>query len=110
MIDYICYMYMYIVFVTCTCTLYLLVNSLHLSLSIFLPSFLSGDVESTEPTKMLMRIADNVDNGTPAIREWFLSTRQEILDMLAEEKDKERAEKERCSNSTMLKRSIVQNL
>ncbi len=33
-----------------------------------------GDLESTEPTKMLMRIAEEIDTGDPAFREWFLST------------------------------------
>jgi phosphohistidine swiveling domain-containing protein len=33
-----------------------------------------GDLESTEPTKMLMRIAERVDAGDPVVREWFLST------------------------------------
>lgn len=32
-----------------------------------------GDLESTEPTKTLMRIADRIDNGDPKQREWFLS-------------------------------------
>ncbi len=32
-----------------------------------------GDLESTEPTKTLMRIADWIDNGDPRRREWFLS-------------------------------------
>jgi len=33
-----------------------------------------GDLESTEPTKMLMRIAEAMDRGDPAFREWFVST------------------------------------
>jgi pyruvate,water dikinase len=33
-----------------------------------------GDLESTEPTKMLMAIADEIDNGPAARREWFVST------------------------------------
>jgi rifampicin phosphotransferase len=33
-----------------------------------------GDLESTEPTKMLMRIADSVDNGESRVREWVLAT------------------------------------
>jgi pyruvate,water dikinase len=32
-----------------------------------------GDLESTEPTKTLMRIASRIDNGETAMREWFLS-------------------------------------
>ncbi len=55
---------------------------------------------------MLMRIADHVDNGNSVIREWFLKSHQEILDMLAAEQDKERAEKERSNNNAMLTRSI----
>lgn len=43
-----------------------------------------GDVESTEPTKMLMRIAEHLDTGSSDLREWFLNCREEILDMLAE--------------------------
>ena len=31
-----------------------------------------GDLESTEPTKMLMRIAKHIDQGNAAFREWFL--------------------------------------
>lgn len=33
-----------------------------------------GDLESTEPTKMLMRIAQAIDAGDPAFRTWFLET------------------------------------
>ena len=33
-----------------------------------------GDIASTEPTKMLMRIADATDNGDPNFREWLLTT------------------------------------
>ncbi len=32
-----------------------------------------GDLESTEPTKMLMRIAKQIDQGDSEFREWFLS-------------------------------------
>lgn len=32
-----------------------------------------GDLESTEPTKTLMRIAARIDQGAPAPREWLLS-------------------------------------
>ncbi len=32
-----------------------------------------GDLESTEPTKALMRIADAIDNGPAARREWYLA-------------------------------------
>ena len=30
-----------------------------------------GDLPSTEPTRMLMRIAEKVEKGDPALREWF---------------------------------------
>lgn len=33
-----------------------------------------GGLDSTEPTKFLMRIAERIDHGDPAFREWFLST------------------------------------
>ncbi len=33
-----------------------------------------GDLESTEPTKMLMRIAKAIDTGDPAFRAWFIET------------------------------------
>ncbi|HVN43099.1 MAG TPA: PEP/pyruvate-binding domain-containing protein, partial [Steroidobacteraceae bacterium] len=33
-----------------------------------------GDVESTEPTKMLMRIAAKIDSGPTPFRNWFLTT------------------------------------
>ena len=32
-----------------------------------------GDLESTQPTKMLMRIARDIDNGAPETRDWVLS-------------------------------------
>lgn len=63
-----------------------------------------GDVESTEPTKMLMRIADHVDNGRDDIRQWFLSCHGEVLDMLADEKYKEKAMDQRLAESTVLER------
>lgn len=33
-----------------------------------------GDLESTEPTKMLMRLAEKIDHGDPAFREWLLTS------------------------------------
>ena len=33
-----------------------------------------GDLESTEPTKMLMRIAQKIDTGPDRTRQWFLDT------------------------------------
>lgn len=42
-----------------------------------------GDLESTEPTKMLMRMADHLDNKDTTDREWLLkSTNEEILKSL----------------------------
>ncbi|MBT3236096.1 MAG: phosphoenolpyruvate synthase [Bdellovibrionales bacterium] len=38
-----------------------------------------GDLESTEPTKMMMRMAEKVDNGDPEFREWFISTDPQTL-------------------------------
>lgn len=50
----------------------------------------TGDVESTEPTKSLMRIAEYIDGCPESIelREWLGSNQQEVLDMLAEEEQK----------------------
>ena len=45
----------------------------------------SGNVESTEPTKMLMRIAEYVDSHSPQLREWFVEEKTGVLDMLREE-------------------------
>lgn len=36
-----------------------------------------GGLDSTEPTKMLMRIAERVDNGDRQFRSWFLATSSE---------------------------------
>ena len=80
------------------------INSVAFSFFLFICCLPSGDVESTEPTKMLMRIADHVDNGSPVVREWFISSQQEILDMLSEEKDREKAQKEMQSTSQVLER------
>ena len=38
-----------------------------------------GDLESTEPTKMLMRIAETIDNGDPEVRQWFVSAEAEEI-------------------------------
>lgn len=32
-----------------------------------------GDLPSTEPTRMLMRIAEDIEKGDPALREWIVS-------------------------------------
>ncbi len=53
-----------------------------------------------------MRIADHVDNGSPVVREWFVSSRQEVLDMLSEEKEIEKARKEMQNTSQVLERSL----
>ena len=38
-----------------------------------------GDLESTEPTKFLMRIASAIDQGDPEFRSWFLSSEAETV-------------------------------
>lgn len=46
-----------------------------------------GDLESTEPTKMLMRLASKVDHGDPEYREWFLkASSSEIWDTFKKHK------------------------
>lgn len=68
------------------------VNILRSSLSF--PS-LSGDVESTEPTKMLMRIAEHIDTAAHSdLKEWFTNNRDDILSMLADEKAKKSSKKQ----------------
>ena len=47
-----------------------------------------GDVESTEPTKMLMRIAEHVDTASPELRSWFIKHTDDVVAMLEEENDK----------------------
>jgi pyruvate,water dikinase len=45
-----------------------------------------GDLKSTEPTKMLMRMAAKIDTGDGPFREWFTSTRsEEVWDALLTE-------------------------
>ena len=46
-----------------------------------------GDVESTEPTKSLMRIAEYIDTHErrEELRAWFLTRKEEVLDMLSRE-------------------------
>ena len=59
-----------------------------------------GDVESTQPTKMLMKIAEYIDTdgakgegggerggggGGGVLREWFLKSKAEVLDLLSQE-------------------------
>jgi pyruvate,water dikinase len=38
-----------------------------------------GDLESTEPTRMLMRMAEAIDHGDPAVRDGFLATPARVL-------------------------------
>ena len=58
-----------------------------------------GDVESTQPTKTLMKVAEYIDTHTHGgeqggreggregggLKEWFLGGKTEVLDMLSEE-------------------------
>ena len=67
----------------------------------------TGDVESTQPTKMLMRLAEYIDNdggregegekregeGEGRLREWFLKGKEEVLDRLAREVGRSRRER-----------------
>jgi hypothetical protein len=54
---------------------------------VYLFSSCIGDVESTEPTKSLMRIAEYLDTHErkEELRVWFLEQREEVLDMLSQE-------------------------
>lgn len=45
-------------------------------------SYFLGGVESTEPTKMLMRIAEYIDTGSDELRQWFLKEKKDVLDLL----------------------------
>jgi pyruvate,water dikinase len=48
-----------------------------------------GDVESTEPTKMLMRIAEYVDTEVSTdVRGWFMDHKDEVVAMLTDEKER----------------------
>eukprot|EP01137_Pigoraptor_chileana_P023651 Opistho-2@90297 len=38
-----------------------------------------GDVESTEPTKMMMRIAEKIDSGAASTRTWFINKQDEVV-------------------------------
>lgn len=38
-----------------------------------------GDLDSTEPTKMLMRIARSIDEGDPGFRAWFVGTPSDVV-------------------------------
>ena len=68
---------------------------------------LTGDVESTQPTKTLMSLAEYIDTHTQGgcegggggggggggLREWFLSSKSEVLDLLSEEVERHEREK-----------------
>ncbi|XP_062522219.1 prodigiosin synthesizing transferase PigC-like isoform X2 [Corticium candelabrum] len=41
-----------------------------------------GDVESTKPTKMLMKIAQHIDSTGGPLRQWFLTEREEVAQLL----------------------------
>ena len=58
----------------------------------------SGDVESTEPTKCLMRIAEYIDTCDQSVelRVWFAENKREVLDMLATEVGRVERIKERA--------------
>lgn len=60
-----------------------------------------GDVESTEPTKMLMRISEHIDtDGRTELKEWFLNNKEEVLGMLSDERDKKMSSKSTSSQSS----------
>ena len=48
---------------------------------------MTGNVESTEPTKVLMKIAEYVDTEGEEFRDWFLGNREECLDLLQSDKE-----------------------
>ena len=58
----------------------------------------SGDVESTEPTKCLMRIAEYIDtcDQSGELRVWFAENKREVLDMLSTEVGRVERIKERA--------------
>ena len=56
---------------------------------------------------MLMRIAEHIDNSSSDLKKWFLSSHQEVLDMLREEEEREQERKEKDSNSSVLERSVL---
>ena len=64
-----------------------------------------GDVESTQPTKTLMKLAEYIDTHSggggggegEGLKEWFLSSKAEVLDMLAQEVGRQEREKKKSS-------------
>ena len=62
---------------------------------------MTGDVESTEPTKMLMRIAEYIDSSPADVRDWFMQDRRGVLDLLAQEQGRVEEDKRRADRQTM---------
>ena len=68
----------------------------HIYFCMYMYIHTTGDVESTEPTKMLMRIAEYVDTGggsevdIAGLREWFLNNKNEVLSLLANERKRQK--------------------
>ena len=65
----------------------------------------AGDVESTQPTKMLMRLAKYIDasgegEGGGGLKEWFLGGKAEVLDLLAREKGRQDRVRRESAQST----------
>ena len=58
-------------------------------------------MESTEPTKNLMRIAEYIDAHQlkAELKVWFLEQREEVLDMLGQEEERVAREKGRDTTS-----------
>lgn len=67
----------------------------------FIGHVTTGDVESTEPTKMLMRIAEHIDTGPADLREWFMEDKRGVLDLLAQEQGRVEEEKRRADRQSM---------
>ena len=68
----------------------------------------AGDIESTQPTKMLMRLAEYIDTsgegegegGKGGLKEWFLGGKSEVLDLLAREKGRQDRVRRESAQST----------
>ena len=60
-----------------------------------------GNVESTKPTKNLMRIAEYIDTHQlkAELKVWFLEQREEVLYMLGQEEERVAREKGRDTTS-----------
>ena len=56
-----------------------------------------GNVESTEPTKSLMRIAEYIDTCdlSDFLRPWFINNQPEVLELLANEEARINRQKEK---------------